>query len=178
MLSSSCLSENEYNFFPDLFRVLRRYSLSLVQTVTNWISSPNKSVPNICPGEIAADTPWHFLLLPVHLRSEFIWPFPGLPVEWSSRNLVLHPRKGKARRKVIQYYCLTVSDSILFLAEIVRHKKQIWVAWVGLRRKRCPVNLDCDGMVSISAIPYARNLPLLLCHERFNEASLPELPGY
>ena len=31
---------------------------------------------------------------------------------------------------------------------------------------------DCDGMGSIPAIPNARNVPLLLCHERFNEASL------
>ncbi len=32
---------------------------------------------------------------------------------------------------------------------------------------------DSDGMGSIPAIPDARNLPLLLCHEWFNEASLP-----
>ena len=28
-----------------------------------------------------------------------------------------------------------------------------------------------DGMGSIPAIPDARNVPLLLCHERFNEAT-------
>ena len=33
---------------------------------------------------------------------------------------------------------------------------------VGLRRKRCPVALDCDGMGSIPASPDARNVPLLL----------------
>ncbi len=44
---------------------------------------------------------------------------------------------------------------------------------VGLRRKRCPVTLDCDGMVSIPASPDARNVPLLICRERFYEASLP-----
>jgi hypothetical protein len=34
---------------------------------------------------------------------------------------------------------------------------------------------DLYGMGLISAIPYAQNVPLLLCHERFNdsEASLP-----
>jgi hypothetical protein len=37
------------------------------------------------------------------------------------------------------------------------------------------VTLDCDGMGSIPAIPEAQNVPLLLCHERFNEASLPEV---
>ena len=31
---------------------------------------------------------------------------------------------------------------------------------VGLKRKRCPVTLDCDGMGSIPAIPEALNLPL------------------
>ncbi len=36
---------------------------------------------------------------------------------------------------------------------------------VGPWRKRCPVTLDCDGMDSIPAIPEARNVPLLLCHE-------------
>jgi hypothetical protein len=45
---------------------------------------------------------------------------------------------------------------------------------VGLRRKRCPVTLDCDGMGSIPAIPKARTVPLLLCHELFKKASLPE----
>ncbi len=44
---------------------------------------------------------------------------------------------------------------------------------VGLRQKRYPVTLDCDGMGSIPAIPEARYVPLLLCHERINEASLP-----
>ncbi len=34
-------------------------------------------------------------------------------------------------------------------------------------------SFDSDGMGSIPAIPDARNVPLLLCHERFNEASLP-----
>ncbi len=34
----------------------------------------------------------------------------------------------------------------------------------------------CDGMVSIPAIPYAQNVPLLLCHERFNEISSPVPP--
>jgi len=35
---------------------------------------------------------------------------------------------------------------------------------------------DLDGMGSIPAIPDARNVPLLLCHERFNEAtSLPSV---
>ena len=34
---------------------------------------------------------------------------------------------------------------------------------------------DSDGMGTIPAIPYARNVPLLLCHELFNEASLPVL---
>jgi hypothetical protein len=43
--------------------------------------------------------------------------------------------------------------------------------------KRYPVVLDCDGMVSIPAIPDARTVPLLLCHERFNEASVPVM-GY
>ena len=33
---------------------------------------------------------------------------------------------------------------------------------------------NSDGMGSIPAIPHARNVPLLLCNERFNEASLPE----
>ena len=46
---------------------------------------------------------------------------------------------------------------------------------VGLRRKRCPVTLDCDSMVSIPAISYAQNVPLLLCHELFNESSLPDV---
>ncbi len=46
---------------------------------------------------------------------------------------------------------------------------------VGLRRKRCPVTLDCDGMGSIPAFPETLNVPLLLCHELFNEASLPEV---
>ncbi len=32
---------------------------------------------------------------------------------------------------------------------------------------------DSDGMGSISAKPDARKVPLLLCHERFDEASLP-----
>ena len=32
---------------------------------------------------------------------------------------------------------------------------------------------DSDGMGSIPAILDARNVPLLLCHKRFNEASLP-----
>ena len=48
---------------------------------------------------------------------------------------------------------------------------------VGLRRKWFPVVLDCDGMVSIPAIPEARTVPLLHCHERFNEASVPVM-GY
>jgi hypothetical protein len=43
-------------------------------------------------------------------------------------------------------------------------------------RKRCPATLDCDGMGSIPAIPEARSVPLLLCHERFNEAGLPTVP--
>ncbi len=36
--------------------------------------------------------------------------------------------------------------------------------------------LDCDSicMGSIPAVPDARNVPLLLCHERYNEASLPD----
>ena len=34
---------------------------------------------------------------------------------------------------------------------------------------------DSDGMGSIPANPDALNVPLLLCQERFNEASLPEL---
>ncbi len=33
---------------------------------------------------------------------------------------------------------------------------------------------DLDGVGSIPAIPNARYVPSLLCHERFNEASLPE----
>ena len=33
---------------------------------------------------------------------------------------------------------------------------------------------DSDGMGSNPASPDARNLPLLLCQERFNEASLPD----
>ncbi len=45
---------------------------------------------------------------------------------------------------------------------------------------------DLDGMGSIPASPDARNVPLLLCQERFNEASLsdvgyclgPEFDGY
>ena len=32
---------------------------------------------------------------------------------------------------------------------------------------------DLDGVGSILAIPNARYVPCLLCHERFNEASLP-----
>ena len=46
---------------------------------------------------------------------------------------------------------------------------------VGIRQtwKQCPVTLDCDGMGSIPAIPKTWNMPLLLCHELFNEASLP-----
>ena len=48
---------------------------------------------------------------------------------------------------------------------------------VGARAKRCPVTLVCDSMGSIPAIPEAQNVPLLLCHERINEASLPALPG-
>ncbi len=31
---------------------------------------------------------------------------------------------------------------------------------------------DLDGVVSIPAISNARNVPFLLCHEQFNEASL------
>jgi hypothetical protein len=34
---------------------------------------------------------------------------------------------------------------------------------------------DLDGVGSIPAIPNARYVPSLLCHERFNEASLPRL---
>ena len=32
---------------------------------------------------------------------------------------------------------------------------------------------DSDGVGSIPAIPYARSVPLLRCHERFNATSLP-----
>ena len=46
---------------------------------------------------------------------------------------------------------------------------------VGLRRYPVRVTIDCDGMGSIPATPEARNVPLLPCHERFNEASLPVL---
>ncbi len=34
-------------------------------------------------------------------------------------------------------------------------------------------HFDSDGMGSIPAIPDAQNVPLLLCHELFNVASLP-----
>ena len=34
---------------------------------------------------------------------------------------------------------------------------------------------DLDGVGSIPAIPNARYVPSLLCHERFNEASLPDI---
>ncbi len=37
---------------------------------------------------------------------------------------------------------------------------------------------DSDGMGSIAASPDARNVPLLLCQERFNEASLPDMLAF
>ncbi len=43
-----------------------------------------------------------------------------------------------------------------------------------LRRKWGPVTCDLDGVGSIPAIPKAQYVPSLLCHERFNEASLPD----
>ncbi len=54
-----------------------------------------------------------------------------------------------------------------------RHNLARPLSVVGLRRKQCPVTLGCDGMGSIPAVPEARNVPLLLFHERSNEASLP-----
>ena len=54
------------------------------------------------------------------------------------------------------------------------HRSRYTTCVVGLRQKRCPVTLDSDGMGSIPAIPDAQNVPLLLCHERFNEACLPD----
>ena len=36
------------------------------------------------------------------------------------------------------------------------------------------VHSDLDHMGLIPAIPNAQNAPLLLCHELFNEASLPD----
>ncbi len=53
------------------------------------------------------------------------------------------------------------------------HKGDHPLSVVGLRRNQCPVTLDCDGIGSIPAILKARNVPLLLCHELLNEASLP-----
>ncbi len=37
---------------------------------------------------------------------------------------------------------------------------------------------DSDGMGSIPASPDARNVPLLLCQERFNDASLSKANGF
>ncbi len=45
------------------------------------------------------------------------------------------------------------------------------VEW--LRRKPDPVTCDSNGVGSIPAIPNAQNVLSVLCHERFNEASLP-----
>ena len=45
--------------------------------------------------------------------------------------------------------------------------------WRRLRRKRVQSS-DSDGVGSIPAILNAQNVPLLLCSERFNEASFPE----
>ena len=44
---------------------------------------------------------------------------------------------------------------------------------VGAKAKAVSGHSDSDGMGSIPASPNARNVPLLLCQERFNEASLP-----
>ncbi len=49
---------------------------------------------------------------------------------------------------------------------------------LGLRRKRYPVTLDCGGMGSIPAMHEALNVPLLLCHKRFNEATTSSQLAY
>ncbi len=49
----------------------------------------------------------------------------------------------------------------------------------GAKAKAVSGHSDSDGMGSIPASPDARNVPLVLCQERFNEASLSDwhIPG-
>jgi hypothetical protein len=67
--------------------------------------------------------------------------------------------------------CLALDDSSLTKQGIeLMGKLRLW-------QKRGPVTCDSDGVGSIPAISNAQNVPSLLCHELFNEASLLCQPG-
>ena len=72
---------------------------------------------------------------------------------------------------------LLVFSIIIFLTIISVHNSVEWA-----KAKNWYSHSDLHGVSSIPAIPFARNVPLLLWHELFNEASLPakwvlDLPG-
>jgi hypothetical protein len=57
-----------------------------------------------------------------------------------------------------------------FAVDKVRTPQDLGVA---IDHSRYNVHSDLDCVGSITAIPCTRYVPFLLCHERFNEASLP-----
>ena len=71
--------------------------------------------------------------------------------------------RGTSSRKIVQVPIICMYRHVY--VGICRYSRPP-LSVVGLRRQRCPVTLDCDGIMmgSIPTIIKARNVPLLLCH--------------
>ena len=64
-------------------------------------------------------------------------------------------------------------SGVLVVAVVSNIATVVWCLHLVKGESGVQSHSDLDGVGSIPAIPNARYVPSLLCHERFNEASLP-----
>ncbi len=94
----------------------------------------------------------------------------ALAVTFTVTHLISTPE----RRITESQTWLSIGESQITCLDNILHFVAASLAWLA-KAKAGSTHSDSDGMGSISAIPDARNVPLLHYYERFNAARLPKL---